>query len=345
VTEISFDAGAVGDTVAHAKTALNDALGGERGDVNADDPRVAEALDKLSGATQEEKDKAEGTLDKGAGAARTMEVSDAEGSGAAGAVPVGGAAGTSGAGVAGGAGARVQPSVQVTPAALAQMSGLQPMSQPMPSQMMNPVSSPVSNLMNAANMVAPLAQAATQAKAPTSMAGKVALSPEQQVKLAEALADRGGDVSSSEEISLNAGGGSVAEIAKSVVAADLPYAWGGGTLEGPSQGISDGGGAADANGDYNKVGFDCSGLSRYVHYQDTGVEVPRTSQAQYAAGTEVSLAEAKPGDFVFPNSSFSGGGGPGHVQVYLGDGKVLEAPQSGDKVKISEMTPSVIKRM
>lgn len=82
-----------------------------------------------------------------------------------------------------------------------------------------------------------------------------------------------------------------------------------------------------------------------MHYQSTGEEVPRTSQAQFAAGTEVSINEAKPGDFVFPNSSFSGGGGPGHVQVYLGDGKVIEAPQSGDKVKISEMTPSVIKRM
>lgn len=343
MTEISFDAGAVGDTVAQAKSVLDEALGGDASEVNAADPRVAEALDRLRGNTQEDKDKAEERLDNGAGAARVLEVGDAEGAGAAEAVPVGAGVST---GTGAGAGAsRVQPSVQVTPAALAQMNGISPtMSQPMMSQpsmpMSSPMASPMSNLMNAANTLAPLA---SQAVAPAATAGKIILTPDQQAQLAAAIAEGGGE-GETDSISLNAGGGSIGEITKGVLAADLPYAWGGGTLEGPSQGISDGGGAADANGDYNKVGFDCSGLSRYVYYQDTGVEVPRTSQAQYAAGTEVSLAEAKPGDFVFPNSSF-GDGGPGHVQVYLGDGKVLEAPQSGDKVKISEMTPSVIKRM
>ncbi|MBM4574861.1 hypothetical protein GS896_27775 [Rhodococcus hoagii] len=268
-----------------------------------------------------------------------MEASDAEGAGAVGAVA---ASGPAGAGAGAGA-PRVQSNVQVTPAALAQMSGaMQPAMQPTLAQ---PPMNPMANPMGAASMIAPLAAQVAQAAAPVapaSAAGKVALTPDQQLRLIEALSEGGG--SSTGSLSLGSSSGELADIAKALVAADIPYAWGGGTLEGPSQGISDGGGAADAHGDYNKTGFDCSGLSRYVHYQITGEEVPRTSEAQYAAGTEVSQEEAKPGDFVFPNSSF-GGGGPGHVQIYLGDGKVLEAPQSGDKVKISEMTPSVIKRM
>lgn len=101
----------------------------------------------------------------------------------------------------------------------------------------------------------------------------------------------------------------------------IPYAWGGGTISGPSQGIRDGG-YADACGDYAKIGFDCSGLSRYVTYQTQGVEIPRVSQAQFAALTPV--AQPMIGDLGFP-----GGGSPGHVVVYVGGGKVFEAQQSG----------------
>ncbi|ULD38949.1 C40 family peptidase [Rhodococcus qingshengii] len=343
MTEIAFDAGAVGDTVANAKTALDDAIGDNKGGGNVSDPRVADALEKIRGTTKEGQDEAEGHLDTGATAARNMEASDAEGASAAGTINSGGAPAASG----GGGAARVQPSVQVTPAAISQMKGMSP--SPMPMQMASPMPNPVSNLMNAASMVAPVASQVAQVAAPApavSTAGKVALTPSQQAQLVAALSENSESVSSKPgSLDLGAASGETVELAKKLVAADIPYAWGGGTLEGPSQGISDGGGAADAHGDYNKVGLDCSGLSRYMHYQSTGEEVPRTSQAQFAAGTEVSINEAKPGDFVFPNSSFSGGGGPGHVQVYLGDGKVIEAPQSGDKVKISEMTPSVIKRM
>lgn len=116
----------------------------------------------------------------------------------------------------------------------------------------------------------------------------------------------------------------------------MPYAWGGGHggSPGPSQGISDGGGPADRAGDYNKIGLDCSGLSRYVLYQAFGIDIGGTSQAQYASGTPVSSPVA--GDLVFPKGSF-GSDGPGHVQVYLGNGQVLEAPSSGQTVKISPL--------
>jgi len=116
----------------------------------------------------------------------------------------------------------------------------------------------------------------------------------------------------------------------------MPYAWGGGhgATPGPSQGISDGGGPADRAGDYNKIGLDCSGLSRYVLSQVAGVDPGGTSQSQYASGMPVS--SPAPLDLVFPKGSF-GSDGPGHVQVYLGNGQVLEAPSSGQTVKISPL--------
>lgn len=76
--------------------------------------------------------------------------------------------------------------------------------------------------------------------------------------------------------------------AREVVAADIPYSWGSGDLNGPTCSGTRDGGAADAAGDYAKTGFDCSGLSRYLIYQASGIEIPRLSQDQYASGMEVS---------------------------------------------------------
>ncbi|BBY54072.1 C40 family peptidase [Mycobacterium koreense] len=123
--------------------------------------------------------------------------------------------------------------------------------------------------------------------------------------------------------------------AREVVAADIPYSWGSGDLNGPTCSGTRDGGAADAAGDYAKTGFDCSGLSRYLIYQASGIEIPRLSQDQYASGMEVSPSDARIGDLVFPDYSFNGGG-PGHVQVYVGDGKVVEAQQSGTSVMFSD---------
>ena len=121
----------------------------------------------------------------------------------------------------------------------------------------------------------------------------------------------------------------IIDLAYDVVNAQIPYAWGGGSLDGPSQGITDGG-AADAAGDYAKTGFDCSGLARYLVYQSSGVEIPRVSGDQYAAGQLISAADARPGDLAFHNN-------PGqHVMVYVGDGKVVEAQKSGTNIMFSD---------
>lgn len=129
-------------------------------------------------------------------------------------------------------------------------------------------------------------------------------------------------------------------LARQVVAAQIPYTWGGGTVNGPSQGIRDGG-AADAAGDYRKTGFDCSSLARYLVYQSSGIEIPRTSQAQFGAGMTVSPSDARPGDLLFPHSA---GVPPTHVMVYVGEGKVVEAQQSGTNIMFSDVRPGVFKR-
>lgn len=127
-----------------------------------------------------------------------------------------------------------------------------------------------------------------------------------------------------------------AEAARALAAAlswlGTPYAWGGGTTAGPSRGIRDGG-VADAHGDFDKVGFDCSGLMLYA-YGQVGVSLPRTSQAQRAiGGTVVPWSAALPGDLLFYGSVVH------HVAMFLGVvGGVpymVEAPESGDVVKVS----------
>jgi len=89
-----------------------------------------------------------------------------------------------------------------------------------------------------------------------------------------------------------------------------PYVWG---ATGPNQ-------------------FDCSGLTQWA-YKHAGIDITRTTYTQVAHGMAVPRGAIQPGDLVFPHA--------GHVQMYIGDGKVVEAQQSGVPVKISPMPQSV----
>ncbi|QLY28679.1 C40 family peptidase [Nocardia huaxiensis] len=110
----------------------------------------------------------------------------------------------------------------------------------------------------------------------------------------------------------------------------VDYAWGGGDEDGATLGIRDGG-VADSYGDYGKVGFDCSGLMIYA-FAGIGVSLPHYSGYQYTMGTRVPVSERERGDMLF-----WGGGGSQHVALYVGGGKMVEAPQSGDVVRVSSV--------
>ncbi|MFI0411864.1 NlpC/P60 family protein [Actinomadura sp. 3N508] len=77
--------------------------------------------------------------------------------------------------------------------------------------------------------------------------------------------------------------------------------------------------------------FDCSGLTMWA-YKQVGINLPHYTGAQWNAGTHVSRSELQPGDLVFFYSDLH------HMGIYVGGGKMLHAPQTGDVVKIASMS-------
>jgi cell wall-associated NlpC family hydrolase len=81
-------------------------------------------------------------------------------------------------------------------------------------------------------------------------------------------------------------------------------------------------------------GFDCSGFVGHVYRHTLGVSLPRTSRAISRIGKPISLDELSPGDLVFYNTqhaSFS------HVGIYIGDGKFVHSPRTGESVRTEQM--------
>lgn len=77
--------------------------------------------------------------------------------------------------------------------------------------------------------------------------------------------------------------------------------------------------------------FDCSGLMQYA-FEKAGKDLPRTSAAQSKVGDKVSMDDLQPGDLIFLYSPVS------HVVMYIGNGKVIEAPTSGQDVKFTPLS-------
>ena len=77
-------------------------------------------------------------------------------------------------------------------------------------------------------------------------------------------------------------------------------------------------------------GFDCSGLVMYV-YAQLGVQLPHFAAGQYGFGSAVPRDQLQPGDLVFFD-------GLSHVGIYIGNGEMVHAPQTGDVVKITQLS-------
>jgi peptidoglycan DL-endopeptidase CwlO len=73
-------------------------------------------------------------------------------------------------------------------------------------------------------------------------------------------------------------------------------------------------------------GYDCSGLTMSA-WAAAGVSIPRTSEEQWAELPHVSTADMQPGDIMVFN-------GAGHVGIYVGDNKLIDAPQPGMDVEL-----------
>jgi cell wall-associated NlpC family hydrolase len=143
-------------------------------------------------------------------------------------------------------------------------------------------------------------QAAAQAQAAdvNDIGGMVAATP--------SAGDTGG--SSSDAVAPPPSSAAQAAVQSALSQLGVPYVWGGSS---PGS------------------GFDCSGLVSWAYGQQ-GIGLPHFTGALWNSGTHVSSSDLAPGDLVFYN-------GLNHVGMYIGSGNFVEAPHTGDVVKISSM--------
>lgn len=77
-------------------------------------------------------------------------------------------------------------------------------------------------------------------------------------------------------------------------------------------------------------GFDCSGLTM-ESWAAAGVTIPRTSYEQWADLPHVSLSDLQPGDILVFSDA-------GHVGIYVGNNKLIDAPQTGEDVQLVDFS-------
>jgi len=98
-----------------------------------------------------------------------------------------------------------------------------------------------------------------------------------------------------------------------------------------------GGSCTDAHSTDMALHCDCSSLVQRA-YLAAGIPLPRTTFAQVDVGTPVySLPALRPGDLLFTAGSDGTTANPGHVGMYIGDGLIVQAPQTGESVQLSPL--------
>jgi cell wall-associated NlpC family hydrolase len=106
-----------------------------------------------------------------------------------------------------------------------------------------------------------------------------------------------------------------------------PYSWGGGNARGPSYGVAHG----------SRIhGFDCSGLALYA-WAKAGVQLDHWTGTQWTSGPRVPLKKLRRGDLVFYARNTSDPATIHHVGIFVGEGRMVEAPYTGGRVRISSI--------
>ncbi|MFJ4809206.1 C40 family peptidase [Streptomyces longwoodensis] len=123
----------------------------------------------------------------------------------------------------------------------------------------------------------------------------------------------------------------------------VPYSWGGGSINGPTYGQDYPGGGPGAH-DSQVKGFDCSHLVQYAAWQGARIPLPEGSwnQAQWSGATArftraQGLAPLQPGDLLLWGTDPADLGTVHHIALYLGDGWMVEARESGTPVMVSDV--------
>ena len=146
-------------------------------------------------------------------------------------------------------------------------------------------------------------------------------------------------------------------IARGLAQRGVPYVWGGGDINGPTQGKPEANTPSAAPsvtpGSVPSVdpsaplvaappaaGFDASGLIQYI-FAGVGAKLPRSSGAMYNVGQKVTPAQALPADLIFygPDGSQS-------VTMFLGNNQMLEVGDKGvvvSPVRTTDMAPYLVR--
>jgi hypothetical protein len=121
-------------------------------------------------------------------------------------------------------------------------------------------------------------------------------------------------------------GGGQAIVDAAATQLGVPYSWGGGSFNGPTTGMGD-----------STMGFDCSGLIEYAVYQAYKIKMPSTTVTQVTSPLVEKVNggpdQWRPGDLLFR----IGKGQFNHVMIYVGNGRIIHAPQTGDVVKYANV--------
>ncbi|WP_312686007.1 C40 family peptidase [Kosakonia sp.] len=86
------------------------------------------------------------------------------------------------------------------------------------------------------------------------------------------------------------------------------------------------------------TGFDCSGLVYYAYKDLVKFRIPRTANEMYHLrdASPVNVAELESGDLVFFRTQ--GRGTADHVGVYVGNGKFIQSPRSGQDIQVTSLS-------